>query len=170
MRAILRPLFLIAGLVSLATWPGGVLAGGEPVQPATGLAVVSVDADAFLYPEARAAYHRTVVLQEMALVEKVEVFGPHHPDVAARLNDLAGIHHGWGDYGKAEFMYKRALRIAEKTLDPGHPSMIIILRNYSLLLVDAGRAAEASEVNARADRRGPTQLHDDGYEMPISYY
>ena len=40
--------------------------------------------------------------------------------------------------------------------------MIIILRNYSLLLVDAGRAAEASEVNARADRRGPTQLHDDG--------
>ena len=165
-----RRLCLIASLVALVMCSGGALAGSEPVPPAATEVAAPVGHGNFLNLEARAAYNRTVVLQELALTDLVAELGADHPNVAVRLNDLAGIHHGWGERGRADLIYRQALRIAEKAFDPGHPSVTTILLNYSLLLTDLGRSVEARELKKRADEWHTVEVSGDGLEVPISYH
>jgi tetratricopeptide (TPR) repeat protein len=66
------------------------------------------------YAETESLYKRALAIDERAL-------GPHHPDVATDLNNLAGLYYGQGQYGQAEPLLKRALAIREQALGPHHP-------------------------------------------------
>ena len=43
----------------------------------------------------------------MRFTGKNKALGPEHPDVAASLNNLAGIYKAQGNYAQAEPLYKR---------------------------------------------------------------
>jgi tetratricopeptide (TPR) repeat protein len=63
------------------------------------------------------------------------VLGTQHPDVASGLNNLASLYKAQSLYKKAEPLYQRALRIAEKILGKEHPNTKTIQTNYNTLLV-----------------------------------
>ncbi|MCZ6624324.1 MAG: tetratricopeptide repeat protein, partial [Deltaproteobacteria bacterium] len=48
------------------------------------------------------------------------------------------------------FLFKRALTIAEKFLDPEHPNLAKSLEDYALLMRKTNREAEAARLEARA--------------------
>ncbi len=80
----------------------------------------------------------------------VKALGPDHPEVAASLNNLAGLYYKQGKYAKAEPLQKRALAIREKALGPEHPQVATSLENYAPLLRKTGRTTEAAKLEARA--------------------
>jgi hypothetical protein len=49
-------------------------------------------------------------------------------------------------------LYKRALAIVEKAFGAEHPELVMILKNYSILLQKTDRKAEAISFAARADK------------------
>jgi hypothetical protein len=49
--------------------------------------------------------------------------GADHPDVAASLNNLAGLYRAQGRYGEAEPLYRRSLQIVEQQLGADHPDV-----------------------------------------------
>ena len=55
-----------------------------------------------------------------------------------------------GRYVAAETLFKHALAIGEKALDPKHPDVAQNLENYAALLRETGRSAEATNMEARA--------------------
>ena len=55
-------------------------------------------------------YEKALPLYQRALEIREKVLGPHHPDVATILNNLALLYHHIGDYEKALPLYQRALR------------------------------------------------------------
>ncbi len=57
----------------------------------------------------------------LAILE--EAHGADHPNIAAALNNLAGLYERRGMLLKAEPLYKRALAIVEKTLGADHPNL-----------------------------------------------
>ncbi|CAN0602204.1 unnamed protein product, partial [Ectocarpus sp. 12 AP-2014] len=63
-----------------------------------------------------------------------KVLGPEHPDVAASLNNRAGLLESQGKYDDAEPLYVRAIAIGEKTLGPEHPDLAVRLNNRGLLM------------------------------------
>jgi len=74
-----------------------------------------------LYQEGRYSEAAEVAEEALAVAEKT--LGPDHPDVAASLNNLAGIYQAQGKYAEAEPLNKRALEIQEKVLGPVHPNV-----------------------------------------------
>ena len=48
-------------------------------------------------------------------------YGPDHPDVAATLNNLAGLLQDTNRLGEAEPLMRRALAIDEESYGPDHP-------------------------------------------------
>ncbi len=74
--------------------------------------------------------------------------GPSHPNLAAMLNNLAGLHDALGHATEVEPLYQRALAIQENAgasrcgHEPG--------KNYAALFRATGRSAEAAEMDARA--------------------
>jgi tetratricopeptide (TPR) repeat protein len=78
-----------------------------------------------------------------ALVERVA--GPHHPQLATALDNLAGAYRDRGRLDLAVEPLERALSIREKALGPEHPDTAAILNNLGLALEHAGRH-ERSEI------------------------
>jgi tetratricopeptide (TPR) repeat protein len=76
--------------------------------------------------------------------------GPSHPNLAAMLNNLAGLHDALGHATEAEPLYQRALAIQENALGLEHPDVATNLENYAALFRATGRSAEAAEMGARA--------------------
>ena len=58
---------------------------------------------------AEQALRRALRLQEAQL-------GPVHPDVTKTLNELGAVCHTLGRFDEAEFLYRRALGIARRTV------------------------------------------------------
>ena len=85
----------------------------------------------------RATVARDHVAAERALrlVLKLQEadLGLAHPDVANTLNGLAVVCDNLGRPDEAEFLYRRALGIARRTLEPGHPYIVTSLENLSSL-------------------------------------
>ena len=73
-----------------------------------------------------------------------------HPDLAIRLNNLAGLYQDTGSYAEAEPLYERAIAILDKALPPGHPYRTRVRENYAHLLDQLGRYAEAAELRVPA--------------------
>ncbi len=78
------------------------------------------------YGEAEPLYRRAISIGEKTL-------GPEHPNLATRLNNLAGLYQDQGKYAEAEPLYRRSLGIFEKVLGKGHPSTERVRANYAAL-------------------------------------
>jgi CHAT domain-containing protein/Tfp pilus assembly protein PilF len=95
-------------------------------------------------------YREAIAPAEQALALRERSLGPHHPDVAECLNDLALLYKSQGEYAKAEPLYIRALDIFEKVLGPNHPDVGTSLNNLASLHQDQGEYAKAEPLYARA--------------------
>jgi len=84
------------------------------------------------------------------LLAIVRVKGDEHPDVAAALSDLAFVKHKLGDEASAEALYRDALRIREKVLEPNHMLTVGTLERLSETCAARGNFAEALALLHRA--------------------
>ena len=66
-------------------------------------------------------------------------YGPDHPNVALRLNNLGALSYGARDFAAAVAHFRRALTIYEKHLPPEHPDLQRSRRH--LALAEAALAA-----------------------------
>ena len=96
----------------------------------------------------RFAEAEPLVRRALAISEKS--FGPDHPNVALRLNDLAGLLKDTNRLGEAEPFVRRALEIAEKSFGPDHPTVAKYLINLGVLSAERGDWAEAVALGRRA--------------------
>jgi tetratricopeptide (TPR) repeat protein len=77
-------------------------------------------------------------------------FGPDHPTVATRLNNLALLLQATNRLAEGERLYRRALAIDEASLGPDHPTVAIHLNNLAELLQATNRLAESEPLYRRA--------------------
>jgi tetratricopeptide (TPR) repeat protein len=134
----------------------------EPLIPHTLTVVKSADDAAIadptsrlmgqvaLYLKIKALFSEAEPLTRRALAIDEEVFGPDHPDVATRLNNLARLLHDTNRLAEAEPLIRRALAIDEKSFGADHPDVAIDLNNLAGLLQDTNRLAEAEPLIRRA--------------------
>src|SRR3989441_948410 len=83
-------------------------------------------------------------------IKELEEFGPGDPRLPASLSSLAELYRARCKYAKAEALYKRALKIREKTLGPDHPEVATSLNNLAVLYHDERKNAEAEPLDKRA--------------------
>ena len=89
-------------------------------------------------------------LMRRALSIDEKSFGPEHPNVAIRLNNLAQLLQDTNRLAEAEPLMRRALAIDEKSLGPEHPNVARDLNNLAQLLQATNRLAEAEPLMRRA--------------------
>ncbi|MEM9938369.1 MAG: tetratricopeptide repeat protein [Pseudomonadota bacterium] len=94
------------------------------------------------HDEAEPLYRRALAIDEAS-------YGPDHPSVAIRLNNLAGLRLATNRLDEAEPLYRRALAIDEASLGPDHPIVAIRLGNLAGLLQDTNRLDEAEPLRRR---------------------
>ena len=95
------------------------------------------------YAGAKAAFERALKIDEAA-------FGPDHPNVAIRVNNLGGVLKDLGDYAGAKAAFERALKIDEAAFGPDHPKVAIRVNNLGSVLQDLGDDAGAKAAFERA--------------------
>ena len=100
--------------------------------------------------DARAQYGRAERMSRAALAIGERSLGPDHPEVATRLNNLAGLLKATNRLSEAEPLYRRALAIDEASLGPDHPTVAIRLNNLASLLEATNRLSEAEPLYRRA--------------------
>ena len=76
--------------------------------------------------------------------------GEEHADVATALSGLAFVNRKLGDDGSAESLYRDALRIREKVLEPNHVDTLGTLEQLSETCAARGNHAEALALLQRA--------------------
>jgi TonB family protein len=84
------------------------------------------------------------------LLEIARVKSEEHPDVAAALSDLAFVKRKLGDDAAAEALYRDALRIREKVLEPNHMATVSTLERLSETCAARGNFSEALALLHRA--------------------
>lgn len=72
-------------------------------------------------------------LYEAEVRSREKEFGPHHPDVAESLGNLAILYNQRQEYDKAQPLLERALHIYEQTRGPDHPDVAHILTDLAVL-------------------------------------
>ena len=72
-------------------------------------------------------------LLEKAMKINEAVLGPHHPNTATSLNNLATLHHNMGNHKLTIRLFTRALEIREAVLGPRHPDTASSLNNLAML-------------------------------------
>ena len=77
-------------------------------------------------------------------------FGPDHPNVATRLNNLAQLLQATNRLAEAEPLMRRALAIDEASFGPDHPNVASDLNNLAQLLQATNRLREAEPLMRRA--------------------
>ena len=97
-------------------------------------------------------YDRALTVAKKALKVAEKNAGPHHPDVATSLNNLALLSYSQSNFAQAEPLYKRSLAIWEKALGPDHPHVATNLENMALLYRATNRQQEAEKLEQRAER------------------
>jgi tetratricopeptide (TPR) repeat protein/MinD-like ATPase involved in chromosome partitioning or flagellar assembly len=85
-----------------------------------------------------------------ALAIDEQSYGPDHPRVALRLNNLAQLLKVTNRLAEAEPMMRRSLAIAEQTYGPEDTAVATRLNNLGELLMDTNRMAEAEPMFRRA--------------------
>jgi tetratricopeptide (TPR) repeat protein len=105
------------------------------------------------YAEARSLRERVVSIREARL-------GPHHPDTADSLNNLAAVLDDQGDLEAARRLNERALQIYEIRLGPDHPRTATSLINLARVLhlqgdLEAARRLHERALTIRETRLGP---------------
>ena len=77
-------------------------------------------------------------------------FGPQHPNVAIRLNNLALLLEASIRPTEAEPLVRRAIAIFEKSLGTDHPNVATAVGNLAFLLQATNRSADAEPLMRRA--------------------
>jgi tetratricopeptide (TPR) repeat protein len=103
-----------------------------------------------LYLQGRAEFAEAKVAYERALAIDEAAFGPDHPRVAIRVNNLGDVLQDLGDLVGARAAHERALAIWEKQLGPEHPNVASAVNNLGSVLKDLGDLAGAREAFQRA--------------------
>jgi len=96
-----------------------------------------------LYAEAEPLMRRALAIDEAS-------FGPDHPNVAIRLNNLATLLHHTNRPLETEPLMRRALAIDEANFGSDHPNVAIGLNNLAQLLRATNRLSEAEPLIRRA--------------------
>ncbi len=95
------------------------------------------------YDLAKSAFERALKIDEA-------VYGPDHPQVAIRVNNLGGVLRALGDLAGARASYERALKIDEAVYGPDHPEVATDVNNLGGVLRDLGDLAGARTCYERA--------------------
>ena len=95
------------------------------------------------YAAARAAFERALAIDE-------KTFGPDHPNVAIRVNNLGMVHKALSDLPAARAAFERALARDEKTFGPDHPNVAIRVNNLGSVYQDMGDLPAARAAFERA--------------------
>jgi tetratricopeptide (TPR) repeat protein len=90
-----------------------------------------------------------------ALRIREQLLTPEHPDVAASLNNLAGLLLETNWLNEAEPLFRRALAIDEKSYGPDHPDVARALNNLAGLLRQTNRLSEAEPLAMAEPLRKP---------------
>ena len=116
----------------------------------------NIDAAAWLLNQAGLRWHelgewpRAEAIMRRALPVAEQSFGPDHPNVAKRLNNLALLlAEDKNRLAEAEPLLRRALAIDEQSFGPDHPAVAIRLNNLALLLKNTNRLAAAEPLMRR---------------------
>jgi CHAT domain-containing protein/tetratricopeptide (TPR) repeat protein len=91
---------------------------------------------------------RELLVSALALREAV--YGSHHPDVAAALNDLGMRDYGDGEYVRAREVLERGLRIWDDRPGTNHMGSIPIVYNLGLVNQELGDYGDARRLYQRA--------------------
>ena len=70
---------------------------------------------------------------ERALKIDEKAFGPDHPNVAIRVNNLGSVLQALGDLPGAKAAFERALKILQKLLGDDHPDTRLVRENIDSL-------------------------------------
>jgi tetratricopeptide (TPR) repeat protein len=89
------------------------------------------------------------------------LLGEAHPDVAASLNNLAGLYDSQGRYEEAEPLYLDALAMKKRLLGEAHPAVATSLNNLAGLYRSQGRYGEAEPLYLKAIEVTQRTLGDD---------
>lgn len=102
------------------------------------------------YLDSRAEHHSAEPLFRLALEIDEASYGPDHPKVAGRLNNLAGVLMATDRLFEAEPLFRRALEIDKVSYGTDHPEVATVMNNLALLLRAANRLMEAEPLFRRA--------------------
>ena len=102
------------------------------------------------YLQVRGRFSEAAELFVQALRIAETAYGPDHPDVATRLNNLALILRDLGEPEQARPLAERALHIDETTHGLDHPAVAIDLSNLAVILQDLGQLEQARPLAERA--------------------
>ena len=86
-----------------------------------------------LYLRGRAEFAEAKVLFDRALTLAEKAYGPDHPNVAIRVNDLGRVLQDLGDLQGAKEHYERALTIFQKSRGEDHQYTATVRNNLELL-------------------------------------
>jgi tetratricopeptide (TPR) repeat protein len=99
---------------------------------------------------ALAKFDKADVFFKRALKIDEASYGPDHPTVAVRLNNLARLLELTNRLSDAEPLYRRALKIQEASFGLEHPNVATTLNNLAGLLESTNRLSEAEPLYRRA--------------------
>jgi len=88
-------------------------------------------------------------LMRQALTIDQNSYGPDHPEVAIRLNNLALLLQDTNRLAEAEPLMRQALTIDQNSYGPDHPNVARDLNNLAQLLQATNRLAEAEPLMRR---------------------
>ena len=97
------------------------------------------------YMETRAEFTSAKGLYERALAVDEKTYGPDHPTVATRVNNLGMVLRVLGDLEAARNHFERALAIDEKAYGPDYPDVARDVNNLASVLLDLGDVKGARE-------------------------
>ncbi|MFI6234834.1 FxSxx-COOH system tetratricopeptide repeat protein [Micromonospora sp. NPDC050784] len=103
-----------------------------------------------LYHYTQARYGQALQAEKRALEISEAALPAGHPDIATRLDNLAGTLGVLGRSEEALPLRRRALEISEAALPAGHPAIATRLNNLAYTLGALGRAEEALPLRWRA--------------------
>ena len=93
-------------------------------------------------------------------------YGPDHPTVSIRLNNLAQLLKATNRLGEAEPLMRQALAMDEQSYGPHHPKVAIALNNLANLLEATNRREAAEPYCRRGVEIFLGFTHNTGHEHP----
>ncbi len=97
-----------------------------------------------------AEFEQSVELAKSAQATLERLLGPDDPEVAASLNNLAGIYSAQGQYAQAAPLYTRALAIWEKAAGQDNPDYARCMNNLASIYSNQGQYAQAEPLFLRS--------------------
>ncbi|CAM9231963.1 unnamed protein product, partial [Sphacelaria rigidula] len=109
-------------------------------------------------------------LYEQCQAIREKVLGPEHFDLAATLNNRAGLLKRQGKLAEAEPLYERCETMLEKILGPQHPDLAGLLHNRAGLLQLQGKLAQAERLYERCQAIREIVLGPEHFDLAATLH